>query len=85
MIYYGPGIHRVTHVVVKDNQTVPMWRLEPSSVALPGRTNLTKSASYNQLPNYPTTFELQGNHIRLCGRGIIDFSLIPAPRETQSW
>ncbi len=77
VIYYGPGIHRVTHVVVKDNQTV---YVAPGAIVcgIAGPDEPHKISTYNQLPNYAPTFELQGNHIRLCGRGIIDFSLIPA-------
>jgi hypothetical protein len=76
VIYYGPGIHEVTHVVVTNNQTV---YVAPGAIVrgIAGPEEPHRISSYNHLPNYAPTFQLQGNHIRLCGRGIIDFSLIP--------
>lgn len=76
VIYYGPGIHEVTHVMVTNNQTV---YVAPGAIVrgITGPDEPHWISSYNRLPNYIPTFQLQGNHIRLCGRGIIDFSLIP--------
>jgi hypothetical protein len=76
VIYYGPGIHEATHVVVTNNQTV---YVAPGAIVrgIAGPDEPHRISSYNHLPNYSPTFQLEGNHIRLCGRGIIDFSLIP--------
>ena len=76
VIYYGPGIHEVTHVLVTNNQTV---YVAAGAIVrgIAGPDEPSHISSYNHLPNYSPTFELRGNNIRLCGRGIIDFSLIP--------
>lgn len=76
VIYYGPGVHEVTHVVVTNNQTV---YVAPGAIVrgVTGPGEPHHISSYSHLPDYSPTFQLQGNHIRLCGRGIIDFSLIP--------
>jgi hypothetical protein len=76
VIYYGPGIHEVTHVLVTNNQTV---YVAAGAIVrgIAGPDERSHISSYNHLPNYSPTFQLQGNNIRLCGRGIIDFTLIP--------
>jgi hypothetical protein len=76
VIYYRPGIHEVTHVLVTNNQTV---YVAAGAIVrgIAGSDEPSHISSYNHLPNYSPTFELRGNNIRLCGRGIIDFSLIP--------
>jgi hypothetical protein len=76
VIYYGPGIHEVTHVLVTNNQTV---YVAPGAIVrgIAGPDESYRVSSYNHMRDYAPTFELRGNHIRLCGRGIIDFSLIP--------
>jgi hypothetical protein len=76
VIYYAPGIHEVTHVVVTNNQTV---YVAPGAIVrgITGRDEPNQISSYSHLPGYSPTFELRGDHIRLCGRGVIDFSEIP--------
>jgi hypothetical protein len=76
VIYFGPGIHEVTHMVVTNNQTV---YVAPGAIVrgITGPDEPHKISSYSHLLNYSPTFELRGGHIRFCGRGIIDFSLIP--------
>lgn len=76
VIYFGPGIHEVTRVVVTNNQTV---YLAPGAIVrgITGADEPHWMSSYNHRPNYAPTFELRGKHIRFCGRGILDFGLIP--------
>ena len=74
VIYFGPGIHEVSHVVVTNNQTVYV----AGGAVVRGviRTNEPYHiSSYSGLRNYSSTFLLQGDHIQFRGRGIVDGSL----------
>lgn len=73
VIYFGPGIHEVSHQVVNSGQTVyvaggavvrgVIRPDEPYSVS-----------SYSGLRNYSPTFDLRGTNITFRGRGIVDGS-----------
>ena len=74
VIYFGPGIHEVSHLVVTNNQTVYI----AGGAVVRGviRTNEPFNISgYGGLRTYSPTFVLQGNHIRFRGRGIVDGAL----------
>ena len=64
-IYFGPGIHRVESVKVSSGQTV---YVAPGAVVYGAATGAN--------PHAPI-FDLQGSHITLRGRGVIDGSLCP--------
>ncbi|HEY8967217.1 MAG TPA: glycosyl hydrolase family 28 protein, partial [Candidatus Methylacidiphilales bacterium] len=70
VIYFGPGIHRVTTVPVLSGQTV--YVADGAVVyGTPGGAD----------PGAPI-FDLRGSHVALRGRGIVDGSL--CPRDTRS-
>jgi Glycosyl hydrolases family 28 len=74
VIYFGPGIHEVSHLLVTNHQTVYL----AGGAVVHGviRTNEPFNiSSYSGLRNYSPTFLLQGNHIQFRGRGILDGSL----------
>jgi hypothetical protein len=76
VVYFGPGIHEVSHLVVSNNQTV--YVAAGAIVRAVIRTNEPFAvSSYSGLRTYSPTLLLAGEHIRLCGRGIIDGSLCP--------
>ncbi|HEV2695528.1 MAG TPA: endo-polygalacturonase, partial [Verrucomicrobiae bacterium] len=76
VIYFGPGIHEITHLVVTNNQTLYV----AGGAILRGviGTNEPFSiSSYSGLRNYSPTIELRGTNIMLRGRGIIDGTACP--------
>ena len=74
VIYFGPGIHEVSHLVVTNNQTVYIaGGAVVRGVIRPEEP--FQVSSYSGLRTYSPTFILQGEHIRFCGRGIVDGSL----------
>jgi hypothetical protein len=74
VIYFGPGIHEVSHMVVTNNQTVYVaGGAVVRGVIRPDEP--FQISSYSGLRTYPPTFELQGDHIRFRGRGIVDGGL----------
>lgn len=76
VIYFGPGIHEVDHLVVSNNQTV---YVAPGAIVRGViRTNEPFGISgYSGLRTYSPTFLLRGRHITFRGRGIVDGSLCP--------
>ncbi len=74
VIYFGPGIHEVSSVVVTNNQTVYV----AGGALVQGviRPDEPFSISgYSGLRNYSPTFSLRGTNITFRGRGIVDGSL----------
>lgn len=76
VIYFGPGIHEVSRMVVGSGKTV--YLAGGAIVRAVTRADETYSiSSYSGLKNYAPTFELRGNGIRFCGRGIVDGTMLP--------
>lgn len=74
VLYFGPGIHQVSHVGVTDNQTV---YVAPGAVVrgVIKPEEPFRISSYSGLRTYEPTFELKGTNIAFRGRGIVDGSL----------
>lgn len=71
VIYFGPGIHEVSHVSVGDNKTV---YIAGGAVvrAIIKPDEKFHISGYSGLKGYSPTFELKGKNIRFRGRGIVD-------------
>ncbi len=73
VIYFGPGIHEVSHLVVTNDQTVYVaGGAVVRGVIRPDERY--RISSYSGLRTYSPTFVLQGTNITLRGRGIVDGS-----------
>ncbi|MXV13995.1 glycosyl hydrolase family 28 protein [Hufsiella ginkgonis] len=73
VIWFGPGLHEVSELVVHDNQTVYLaGGAIVRAVISPGeKFTVDKETG---LKHYSPTFFLNGNNITIRGRGIIDAS-----------
>jgi hypothetical protein len=75
VIYFGPGVHHVSGMIVGDNKTV---YIAGGAVV---KTVVGASERYGVEPsglrNYAPSFELRGKNIKFRGRGIIDGSESP--------
>ena len=71
VIYFGPGVHEVSRLVVGDNQTVYVAGGAVVRAIIKPDEKFSISG-YSGLRAYAPSFELKGKHIKLRGRGIID-------------
>jgi hypothetical protein len=74
VIYFGPGIHEVSHMVVGSGKTVYVAGGAVVRGVIRPDEPYTVS-SYSGLRGYSPTFELRGDNITFRGRGIVDGSL----------
>lgn len=72
VIFYGPGIHEITHVEVGDNKTV--YVAGGAVVRLTIGADEPFHVSKFGLKGYSKAFWLKGNNITFRGRGILDAS-----------
>lgn len=76
VVYFGPGIHEVSHLVVTNNQTVYVaGGAVVRGVIRPEEK--FRLSSYSGLRTYSPTFVLRGTNITFRGRGIVDGSRCP--------
>jgi len=73
VIYFGPGIHEISHLVVGDNKTVYIAGGAIVRAVIDSTENFGIS-SYSGLRTYTPTIELKGKNITVRGRGILDAS-----------
>lgn len=73
VIYFGPGIHEVSNMVIGDNKTIYIAGGAIVRGIIKPEEQYTIS-SYSGLRSYTPTFDLQGRNITVRGRGIIDGS-----------
>ena len=73
VIYFGPGVHRVSRLVVGDNTTVYVAAGAVVRTVIEADEKFNISA-YSGLRTYAPSIELRGRNITLRGRGIIDAS-----------
>lgn len=73
VLYFGPGVHEVSHVVVRSGQTV---YLAPGAIVrgIIRDDEPYQISGYSGLRVYAPTFLLQGTNITFRGRGILDGS-----------
>lgn len=75
VIFFGPGIHQVGNMIIGDNKTV---YIAGGAIV---NCNIGPNEKYGTEPsglkNYMPRFLLQGNHIRIKGRGILDAGQSP--------
>lgn len=74
VIYFGPGVHDVTNVMVGDGQTV---YIDGSAYLRCGTDPDENEVELRGRKRKPPTFFLEGKDITIRGRGIIDQSAIP--------
>jgi hypothetical protein len=71
VIYFGPGVHEVSHMLVGNGKTVYLaGGAVVCAVIRPDEPSWI--SSYSGLKNYSPTFELRGNNITFRGRGVLD-------------
>ena len=73
VIFFGPGIHEVKHLVVTNNQTVYVAGGAVVRGVI-GPEEPFQISSYSGLKTYSPTFVLRGTNITFRGRGIVDGS-----------
>jgi hypothetical protein len=77
VIFYGPGIHHVTHLLIGTNKTVYIAGGAIVQATIDPNEKFTVNAR-DSLKSYgSSTFELTGRNITFRGRGILDASLCP--------
>jgi hypothetical protein len=73
VVFFGPGVHEVKHLVVTNNQTVYVAGGAVVRGVI-GPEEQFQISSYSGLRTYSPTFLLRGTNINFRGRGIIDGS-----------
>ena len=73
VIYFGPGIHEVTHMEIGSGKTLYVAGGAVVRGVI-GPDEPFGISSYSGLKTYSPTFHLRGEHITVRGRGIIDGS-----------
>jgi hypothetical protein len=77
VIFFGPGIHEVSHLVIGDNKTVYVAGGAIIRAVIAPKEPFTITGK-DSLKNYGSpTFDLRGKNITFRGRGIIDASACP--------
>ncbi|MDR2039670.1 MAG: endo-polygalacturonase [Bacteroidales bacterium] len=71
VIYFGPGIHEISHLRVSDNKTVYIAGGAVVRAIIDPEEKYWIS-SYSGLRGYTPTLELRGKNIKVRGRGILD-------------
>lgn len=78
VIFYGPGVHEISRLIVKDNQTLYLAGGAILRTVIGDKeqtTNVPTSGLHNK--PYPPSISLVGKNIKVRGRGIIDGSACP--------
>jgi len=76
VIYFGPGVHKVSRMVVGDGKTVYIAGGAVVRAVIDPDEKFGVSGDTG-LRHYPPTFELAGRNITFRGRGILDGSACP--------
>jgi len=78
VIYFGPGLHEVSNITVRDNKT--MYVAEGAIVkgVIDPNENWYYHNDGSGLKGYVPLIDIRGKNIKIRGRGIIDCSEIPS-------
>jgi polygalacturonase len=76
VIYFGPGIHTLSHLEVGDNKTIYVAGGAIVRAVIDSNEKYTVNKGDGQR-NYPASIILHGRNITIRGRGIIDASACP--------
>jgi hypothetical protein len=76
VIYFGPGIHTLSHLEVGDNKTIYVAGGAIIRAVIDSNEKYTVNKGDGQR-NYPASIILHGRNITIRGRGIIDASACP--------
>ncbi|MDB5115010.1 MAG: hypothetical protein JWQ79_502 [Mucilaginibacter sp.] len=76
IIYFGPGIHTLSHLEVGDNKTIYVAGGAIVRAVIDSNEKYTVNKGDGQR-NYPASIILHGRNITIRGRGIIDASACP--------
>lgn len=80
VVYFGPGVHETTGLVLKSGQTIYV----AGGAILKARTKPGDTGTYSEKWKVTfhngSVFSLKDvENVRICGRGIVDASLVPHP------
>lgn len=73
VIYFGPGIHEISRLVVDDNKTIYIAGGAVVRAVIKADEPF-RISGYSGLKTYSPSIELRGKNIKVRGRGIIDAS-----------
>jgi hypothetical protein len=73
VIYFGPGIHEISHLVIGDNKTLYIAGGAIIRAIIKPEEEF-RISGYSGLKTYSPSIELRGKNIKVHGRGIIDAS-----------
>jgi len=76
VVYFGPGIHEVSSLVVGDGKTLYIAGGAIVRIAIAAAEPFTMNAR-RQMKMYQPAIRLVGSNIKVRGRGIVDGSMIP--------
>lgn len=81
VIYFGPGLHEIDTIQVKDGQTVYLagGSVVKGKILLPGEESRYNARGIYIVHTLPMLSVDNASGVRICGRGILDGSQIPHP------
>jgi len=78
VIYFGPGIHDVATLRLRDGAILYLAQGAIVRAVIPPGEKPTNARDWKGLPNYQNFIEADGaRNITICGRGIFDLSSLP--------
>ena len=78
VIYFGPGLHEVSNITVRDNKTVYVAEGAIIKGVIDPNENWYYHNDGSGLKGYVPLIDIRGKNIKIRGRGIIDCSEIPS-------
>jgi hypothetical protein len=84
VVFFGPGIHQLTHLDIGDNKTVYLAGGAIIRAVIDSNEHYTVNSG-DKLRNYSPIFSIRGKNITFRGRGIIDASACPVHSRNIIW